>query len=179
MNPERSLVRIGCLPICSANASAALDGLVAGVEPDDDLDQLHHRHRAEEVQAEDALGAARSHAASWAIGIDEVFEAMIDAVGRAAASRRRRRPRPLTAGSSTIASITSSQSPSVLELGASRGSLAISASASAASSLPRLDRLARPRSRSARASAPAASARARGGRPRGRRGPPTRRCPSP
>ena len=28
-----------------------------GVERDDHLDQLHHRHRAEEVQAEDALGA--------------------------------------------------------------------------------------------------------------------------
>jgi hypothetical protein len=35
----------------------ALDSLVGGVEADDHLDELHDRHRREEVQPEDAIGA--------------------------------------------------------------------------------------------------------------------------
>ena len=81
MKPERSLVWIGVLPSCAANASARRDGLLAGVEADDDLDELHHRHRREEVQAQHAV-AASSHAASAAIGIDDVFDASMAVVAQ-------------------------------------------------------------------------------------------------
>ena len=57
MNPERSLVRIARLPIARANSSAALTVDVGGLQRDDDLDQLHHRHRREEVQPDHSVGA--------------------------------------------------------------------------------------------------------------------------
>jgi hypothetical protein len=57
MKPDRSLVRIGHLPISSVNADAVWT-VLSGVEPDHDLDQLHHRHRREKMQSDHALGAA-------------------------------------------------------------------------------------------------------------------------
>jgi hypothetical protein len=56
--PARSPARIGVLPSAAANASARATASSAVPERDDDLDQLHDRHRGEEVQPEDVLGAA-------------------------------------------------------------------------------------------------------------------------
>ena len=57
MNPERSLVRIARLPIVPRELLGGADRLLGGLERDDDLDQLHHRNRGEEVQPEHAVGA--------------------------------------------------------------------------------------------------------------------------
>ena len=59
MNPDRSLVSITLLPIRSAKAPHGVRGLRSGVEPDDDLDQGHHRHRGKKVQPDDALRQAQ------------------------------------------------------------------------------------------------------------------------
>ena len=57
MKPERSLVLIAVLPICSAKAAARSTVSSAVSRPIDDLDELHDGHRREEVQAQDAVGA--------------------------------------------------------------------------------------------------------------------------
>jgi hypothetical protein len=59
-------------------------GVVAGLQPADDLDQLHHRHRVHEVHPDHALGAPVT-AASSVMLIELVLLARI-APGRAALS---------------------------------------------------------------------------------------------
>ena len=59
MKPERSLVRIGCLPMQVREGLGPLDDLGRGLQPDDHLDELHRRHRREEVQPQHPFGAPR------------------------------------------------------------------------------------------------------------------------
>ena len=87
MKPERSLRADRLLAdLPAANASAAATVSCAGVERDDDLDELHHRHGREEVQADHPLGALSVRAASSAIGIDDVFDARNCASGSGSSS---------------------------------------------------------------------------------------------
>ena len=60
--PERSWARIACLPSrpCTARLGA-LDRLLAGGQRRDQLDELLHRGRVEEVDADDLVGAGGGH----------------------------------------------------------------------------------------------------------------------
>ena len=115
---------------------APRDRLVAGVEADDDLDELHHRHGREEVQAEHAVGVGTSRPPAPAIGIDEVFDARTASSPTTPASIFM--IEVLSSTFSGTASITRS-APATSSSSLVSVIRASAESRSAASSLPRLD----------------------------------------
>ena len=88
MNPGRSGAVIGSFPSDCANAMVVSIGLVARRQRADHLDQLHQRHRVEEVKPAEAV-RPRVAAASSVMQSDEVFDSKIGALH----PREPRRPR--------------------------------------------------------------------------------------
>ena len=106
--PGVSWQRIGCLPSRLAERVRGLERLVARELGADDLDERHHRRRVEEVHADDALGRRRRrgdlrHRERGRVRREH-------GVGAADALELARRAPASSASSSTIASITRSQS---------------------------------------------------------------------
>ena len=58
--PGKSFASAGTLPNSSASSTIERGGLVGRVAPADDLDELQHRHRVEEVHADHPVGALRA-----------------------------------------------------------------------------------------------------------------------
>ena len=58
-NPGKSRASAGVLPSSSREGDDRRRRLVGGLEPADDLDELQHGHRVEEVHADHAVGPAR------------------------------------------------------------------------------------------------------------------------
>ena len=106
MNPDRSLVSIGTFPIRSANSRARAYRLLARVQRDDDLDQLHHRHRGEEVQAEHTVRACGLRTQAGQSESRRCWRRLRPPRRRVMGPRRG--PRAFSPASSGIASITRS-----------------------------------------------------------------------
>ena len=63
--PGLFFTTIGVLPRRLAKRLGRRDGRVVGLQPADQLDQRHHRHRVEEVHADEARRAATSPRRAW------------------------------------------------------------------------------------------------------------------
>ncbi len=85
--PGASFTSTGVFPSFSAEPHR-LVGLLRGRQPADHLDQLHHRHRIEEVHPDDVVGA-RVTAASLVMEIDDVFDARITSGRQQSSSREK------------------------------------------------------------------------------------------
>ncbi len=96
MKPERSLVRIGCLPICSAKASARSTD-ARPVSSPMTISTSFMTGTGEKKCRPRTRWGSRVQDAIWAIGIDEVLDARM--ASRHSASRRWNSS-PLTFGSS-------------------------------------------------------------------------------
>ena len=90
MNPLRSRATMGSLPSRRTNAMAASKVSAEVVEAADHLDQRHERHRIEEVQADEPVGATVAAAGSVMERL-EVLEAKIVAGGQRPSSSARAR----------------------------------------------------------------------------------------
>ena len=117
MKPELSFARIGSLPSFFANSNARLDGLVARRDRAHDLDQLHQRHRVEEVQADHPVRAPQAAAIAAIVRLD-VFDAKIVSGGQTSFSSFH--IAFFISRSSTTASMTMSHVAQLRELGRER-----------------------------------------------------------
>ena len=109
MNPERSLVRIACLPIWPANASATAT-VSSAVSSATTTSTSFITGTGEKKCSPITRSGRWVQAASSAIGIDEVLEARKRASG--SCRSRSANSLPLTRGSSVTASHTASTPPS-------------------------------------------------------------------
>ena len=91
MNPERSLVRIGCLPICCANPSAR-PTVSADVSSPTTTSTSFITGTGLKKCSPSTRSRRLVHEASCAIGIDEVFDAMIARSSRSSSRRWKTAP---------------------------------------------------------------------------------------